>query len=477
MTKRLLFLFVPIVLFLVALFVPPETYHMPGLTVMEQRIIAIFILTAGFWILEPIPIHAASVLAITLMLAMTSNKGLFVFRGDEAEVGKALPFGAILATFANPTIMLFTGGFFLAAAATKYRLDLNLARIILKPFGKRPGMIMLGLMCITALFSMFMSNTATCAMMLALLNPVLATLPSEDRIRAGLALSVPFAANIGGIGTPIGTPPNAIGLQFIQQFTDMSFAKWMVFGVPYIAILLLLSWMVLMWLFPPKTQEVELVIEGQWIRSPKAMVAYAGFAVTVVLWMLGDLHGMNSEVVAMLPIALFAATGVITIADMKKLSWDVLWLMAGGIAIGYGMDKTGLLQRMVSSIPFDTFSPYLVIVFAGFLALLLSTFMSNTAAANLLMPLMAALAVGIKGLDSLGGPVGILLAVTFSCSLAMSLPISTPPNALAMATGTVQTKDMAKAGILVGIIGFIMIFAMLWLGSLVNMWEVTKSVL
>lgn len=466
--KKMILLLVPIILFFVALFVPPETYHMPGLTVMEQRIIAIFVLTAGFWILEPIPIHAASVLAITLMLIMTSNKGLFMFRGDEAEVGKALSYSAILATFANPTIMLFTGGFFLAAAATKYRLDLNLARVILKPFGKKPGMIMLGLMVITALFSMFMSNTATCAMMLTILTPVLATLPPDDRIRAGLALSIPFAANIGGIGTPIGTPPNAIGLQFIHQFTELSFAKWMLFGVPYIAILLFLSWLVLMWLFPPKTQEVELVIEGEWMKSPKAMVAYFGFGVTVILWMLGDLHGMNSEAVAMIPVALFAATGVINIADMKKLSWDVLWLMAGGIAIGLGMQQTGLLQRMVTSIPFESFSPYLVIVLAGGLALVLSTFMSNTAAANLLMPLMAALAVGIKGLDSLGGPVGILLAVTFSCSLAMSLPISTPPNALAMATGTVQTKDMAKAGGLVGVIGFAMIFVMLWLGSLVG---------
>ena len=142
--------------------------------------------------------------------------------------------------------------------------------------------------------------------------------------------------------------------------------------------------------------------------------------------------------------------------------------MAGGIAIGLGMDKTGLLQRMVASIPFETFSPYLVVVLAGLLALVLSTFMSNTAAANLLMPLMAAPAVGLKGLDALGGAVGLLLVVTFSCSLAMSLPISTPPNALAMATGTVETRDMAKAGILVGIVGFAMIFVMLWLGRLVG---------
>jgi sodium-dependent dicarboxylate transporter 2/3/5 len=223
-----------------------------------------------------------------------------------------------------------------------------------------------------------------------------------------------------------------------------------------------------MWLFPPKTKEVNLVIEGEWMKGSKANIAYIGFAATVILWMLGDLHGMNSEAVAMIPIALYSCTGVITISDMKKISWDVLWLMAGGIALGLGMDRTGLLQRMVTNIPFDALSPYLVVAVAGLFALCLSTFMSNTGAANLLMPLMAALAVGLKGVDALGGQLSILLVVTFSCSLAMSLPISTPPNALAMATGTVKTKDMAKAGILVGLVGYAMIFAMLWLGTLVG---------
>ncbi len=466
MTNRLIRILLPIFLFLVALLVPPETYHMPGLTVMEQRVIAIFILTAAYWILEPFPIHAVSVLAITLMLIMTSNRGMFMFRGSEEAIGKPLNYVQILATFADPTIMLFTGGFFLAAAATKYRIDLNLARIILKPFGKSPGMIMLGLMLITAMFSLFMSNTATCAMMLTVLAPVLATLPPDDRIRAGLALSVPFAANIGGIGTPIGTPPNAIGLQFINRITEISFAKWMLFGVPYVIVLLVFTWLILMWLFPPRTKEVSLVIEGEWMKGTKPNIAYAGFAVTVILWMLGGIHGMNSEAVAMIPIALYSCTGVITVADMKKISWDVLWLMSGGIALGLGMDRTGLLARLVENIPFGALSPYLVVAFAGLFALVLSTFMSNTGAANLLMPLMAALAVGLKGVDAIGGQISLMLTVSIACSLAMSLPISTPPNALAMATGTVQTKDMAKAGILVGIVGFLMIFVMLWMATL-----------
>ncbi len=153
---------------------------------------------------------------------------------------------------------------------------------------------------------------------------------------------------------------------------------------------------------------------------------------------------------------------------MKKMSWDVLWLMAGGIAIGLGMDKTGLLTRMVSSIPFHTLSPFWMIVAASFFPLLLSTFMSNTAAANLLMPVFAALAVGLSGLEMFGSAPGMLIAVSLSCALAMALPSSTPPNALAMATGTVQTKDMAKVGILVGVIGMILIIFTLYVSSLLG---------
>ena len=123
---------------------------------------------------------------------------------------------SIFGTFADPIIILFLGGFFLADAATKFRLDVNLARVLLKPFGTNPKYVLLGLMSVTAVFSMFMSNTATAAMMLALLTPVLALFKPEDRGRAAFALCIPIGANVGGIGTPIGTPPNAIALKYMQ---------------------------------------------------------------------------------------------------------------------------------------------------------------------------------------------------------------------------------------------------------------------
>ncbi|MFR2949332.1 MAG: SLC13 family permease, partial [Akkermansia muciniphila] len=302
------------------------------LSPIEIRVIAMFVMAALFWILEPIPIWTTSVMVITLSLLCVSNGSLSFLmpeRYDKATVSSILDDAigkginpevvgklkenvenrlnkktkldaeevrmtlgfqlmdayekidlnaqelsregkteeaagqesiaaqlktaagrlyskeitariqglqfvntmqqkSTMATFADPIIMLFLGGFFLAAAATKYRLDMNLAKVLLKPFGTNPKFVLLGLMSVTALFSMFMSNTATAAMMLAILTPVLALFTPEDKGRAAFALAIPIAANLGGIGTPIGTPPNAIALKALQGMgLDVSFGKWL----------------------------------------------------------------------------------------------------------------------------------------------------------------------------------------------------------------------------------------------------------
>lgn len=176
-----------------------------------------------------------------------------------------------MATFADPIIILFLGGFFLAAAATKYRLDINLAKVLLKPFGTNPKFVMLGLMVVTALFSMFMSNTATAAMMLAILTPVLALFQPEDRGRAAFALCIPVAANIGGIGTPIGTPPNAIALKAMQDLgLSISFGKWMLFGIPFVVVMLLLAWCILIKMFPINQKELKLEVGGKFTQDPES---------------------------------------------------------------------------------------------------------------------------------------------------------------------------------------------------------------
>jgi sodium-dependent dicarboxylate transporter 2/3/5 len=456
-------LWIGLVLSLLVLLLPVSAFPLENLSVIEQRVIAIFVFAALFWILEPIPIYATSILIIVLELVLISDSGFVAFQGEGVVQTELLSHKEIMATMASPIILLFLGGFFLALAATKYRLDVNLARVLLRPFGDQPRWVMLGLMVITALFSMFMSNTATTAMMLSILVPVLKAFPKHDRGRTGLALSIPVAANLGGIGTPIGTPPNAIALKYLTGAEGISFGQWMVFGVPFVVVTLLLSWVLLLWYFPFETRKVNLAIKGKFLQTPKAKVVYLTFVVTIFLWLFDFLHGMNAYIVAMIPVGIFLSFGIINKEDLKKLSWDVLWLVSGGIALGLALDKSGLASHVIAAIPFADFSPYLVLVGAAAIGLLMANFMSNTASANLLLPLLASLGVSMPNLDQIGGSTLLILAVTMAVSLGMALPISTPPNALAHATGVIQTKDLAKQGISVGLVGLVIVFVTIYL--------------
>ncbi len=467
---KLFKLIISILIPLLILALPTSWFPVDGLTVIEQRVIAIFALATLFWILEPIPIFATSVLIIVLELVLISDKGLIFLRqtADNQPLEGLVSYKSIFATFASPIILLFMGGFFLAMAATKYRLDLNLARIMLKPFGTKPSTVMLGLMIITATFSMFMSNTATTAMMLAILAPVLGLFANEDKGKIALALSIPVAANIGGIGTPIGTPPNAIALKYLTGEYAINFGQWMTFGVPFVLILLLFAWFLLKALYPAQTPSINLDIKGKFLKNRKATVVYTTFGATILLWLTDFAHGMNSYIVAMIPVAVFITTGIITKEDLKKISWDVLWLVSGGIALGLAMDKSGLAKHLVGSIPFESFSPYVIIGGAAFLTLLMANFMSHTATANLLMPILAALGTSVANLEGLGGVSSIVLCATFAASLGMSLPISTPPNALAHGTGAISTSNMARVGVIVGIVGLLLTFVMVYILRLVN---------
>ena len=437
------------------LLIPASWIPIEGLTIIQQRVMALFILAATMWILEPIPVYATSVLIIVLELVMISDQSFAPLRaaaGDPAY-GTEVSYRAIMGTFSSPIILLFLGGFFLAMATSKYRLDMNLARILLRPFGTNPRYIMLGLMIITALFSMFMSNTATTAMMFAILVPVLKAFDPDDRGRIGFILAIPFAANVGGIGTPIGTPPNAIGLKYLIGDHAISFGLWMAFAVPFVIVLLLIAWLLILFFYPPKTSTLEIKLQGKFVRHWRALTMYITFAGTILLWMLDAFHGMNSYIVAMIPVAVFSVTQIITAEDLKKISWDVLWLVAGGFALGLGLEESGLSKALIQSIPFETFPPVVIVLACTLITFAMANFMSHTATANLLMPIVAALGASLTILEPLGGAPMLILSVTFASSLSMSLPISTPPNAIAYASGMIQNQDLLKTGLIIGVIG------------------------
>ena len=447
------------------LFMPIDSIPIDDLTLIQHRLLAIFLLAALLWVLEPVPVFATSILIITLELVMISDKGLHLFRDPPAghNLGNLIKYTDIFSAFSSPIIILFMGGFALAISASKYELDNNLARVLLKPFGTEPRFIMLGLMLITAVFSMFMSNTATTVMMLALLGPIVASAPKGDMGIKALVLCIPIAANTGGIATPIGTPPNAIALQYLTGENSIDFLSWMMMGLPFVIIQLTIAWFLLQKLFPSKQKNMVLKLDGQFRKSWRAMVVYVTFATTILLWMTTKLHGMNTYVVSIIPLAVFTLTGIMGKEELKLINWDVLWLVAGGIAIGIGLDKTSLAVALAHAIDYESLSPTAVVLTLSIVCWLMANFMSNTATANLLMPIAAAIGASMESLVAIGGLQGLLVVLAFSASLGMILPVSTPPNSLAYSTGLIENKDMAKMGIILGIVGLLMVYLALFI--------------
>lgn len=441
-------------------FAPASFFGIEGLTVVQQRTIAIFAYAALLWMFEIIPAWATSVSTIVLLLLTISNKGF-----TKPEMGELVSFKEIMAAFADPIIMLFLGGFVLAIAASKVGLDVYLARILLKPFGTKPKFVLLGFLVLISVMSMFMSNTATAAMMLAFLAPVLKTLPENGGGRVCLALSIPIAANIGGLGTPIGTPPNAIAIgQLASSGIEIGFGSWMLRFVPVVAIMILFSWWLLQVLFPFKADKIEIVIDGESKKDWKFWTVTVTFLGTILLWMTGELTKLNSNVVALIPFAVFAVTGIFTRDDFAKIDWHVLWMVAGGFALGTALNKTGLASALVEAIPFGSWSAIAVLVIAGLLGWLLSNFIANSSAANLLVPILAVVGTAMAdNLAGMGGLTTLLVCVAASTSFAMLFPISTPPNAIASSTGMIKTHDMTVVGLIVGLIGIGVSYAVMLL--------------
>ena len=445
--------------------VNPETLE-PIFTLTQQRVIAIFVFTAMMWILEVIPTWTTSVVAIVAILLTTSNKGLGFLMMKE-NVGEMTNYKSIMAAFADPVIMLFLGGFVLAFAATKVGLDVQLAKVMLKPFGNKPKTVLLGVLLVIGIFSMFMSNTATAAMMLTFLTPVLLTLPADGGGRISFALAIPIAANLGGIGTPIGTPPNAIALGALQEAGfNITFVGWMIRMVPYVIVMLLIAWFLLTKMFPFKAKTIELKIEGAPVKvTPfQKYVVWVTFALTIILWVFEGVIGVNSNIVAMIPFAVFSATGILKSRDLEHINWAVLWMVAGGFALGTALNQTGLATTLINTIPFASWNALVVMLVGGLICYFLSNFISNSAAANLVVPILIVVGkamAGNPGFESLGGIPSMIAGIAICASVAMCLPVSTPPNALAASTGMISTKQMATVGIILGVVGITLGYLML----------------
>ena len=438
----------------VVLFALPFLFNIPGLEAPGQRMLSIFLLAIVFWILEPIPLTATAVLVIFLEVILLS-KGAIVdpTGGVEALQETVLPASDYFAALANPVIILFLGGFMIAHGAEKFGLDKNLAAIMLRPFPDKARLTVLGLMLITAVLSMFMSNTATTATMFAVVIPILRTLP-PGKIRAGVALSIPLAANVGGIGTPVGTPPNAIAIGALAEYgIKVSFLEWMLLAVPFMLVVLVFAWLFLCFAFIPSETRISIEMDASWDTSMNAKLFYAVAGLTIILWMSEPLHGVSSNIVGFFPVVALLSLKVMKGKDVQALDWPVLWLVSGGIALGTGVGATGLDDWLVGSVDWKVLGPMMILALLGLIGFAMANVISHSAAANLLVPLAVSLAVTL----SEPSPMLIAVIVAIACSLGMSLPISTPPNAIAYATKEISIPQMAQVGLVVGTVGTLLL--------------------
>jgi sodium-dependent dicarboxylate transporter 2/3/5 len=462
-------------------------YFLPieGLKPQAQTLLAIIAFTATWWICEPISIPATSLLGPTLCI---------VFGVDSAA--------KVFAPFANPLIYLFLGSFILATAMMNHGLDKRVAynMLSLKWVGSSPARILFALGFVTAMISGWVSNTATTAMMYPIALGLLAAIVEMYRAQGkeidvarykyatGLMLMAAYASSVGGVLTPVGTPPNIIVMGFLEQLAKIkvTFFQWMVWGSVAMAAYFVVMYVVLWKLFPADVKVIEgaaKIIQakrdelGKMSRGEKNSIV--AFVVAVTLWVLPGPWAMiygaadpmlakfstyfNEATVAMiaglllfvLPVNWGKRQFTINWKEAQKgIDWGTLVLFGGGLSLGAMMFTTGLaawVGKNVVALTGANSLMSLTIVFAV-MSLLMSELTSHTASTNMCAPLGITAAVSI-GAD----PVPVAVAIAMASSLGFMLPVSTPPNAIVFASGLIPITTMIRSGFLIDLLGMIFI--------------------
>lgn len=412
---------------------------------MAPRIVAsVFLIVIIFWITEVFPLFVTALLGPFLMALLLGPLA--------PELGmEAMDYRIFIYPFASPVIVLLFGGFLMARVFSTYHLDTEFSGFFISRLGNNPKFILLGFMALTAFMSMWMSNTATTAIMVTSVLPIVRKLPEGSRFTKALLLGIPFSANIGGIGTPIGTPPNAIAIGMLSDAgRQISFFKWMCAGIPPVIVLLLFTWVLLMFLFPTGQKDLEIRIEE--VKRAKRSIRYfiyGTIAVTIILWLTDALHGISSSLIAMIPVIVFMITGLCGKKALREISWEVLFLVGGGISMGVAITKTGLGNIIIDTLNLKEVGLVYAGLIMGGMAALLSTLMSNTASSNLLIPI----AISLSSVN----PVFMAITTAICASMGMGLPISTPPNAIAYGSEMISVKDMFRTGIIITLLGVLLV--------------------
>lgn len=455
---------------LVAMWFAPA---IPGLTEAGSRVALLAVLMAALWVTEAIPIPATALLPLVLLPLLGIS-----------------PIRQAAAPYSDPIIYLFMGGFMLALAMERWNLHRRIALAIIAAVGTRPRSLILGFLCAASFISMWTSNSATAMMLLPIGVSVYGLLKTSARAESGaremgaaLVLAIAYGSNIGGMGTLIGTPPNAILKAYMEKAhgVEISFGQWMLIGVPLILISVPLVHFILTRIsFRVSNDDIPGVsdqIASE--RSKLGRMTWPEWAVTgafglaIALWIsreawkstpLGPL--LTDEVIAMgsAIILFFIPAGrrktdfILDWKGLQKMPWDVLVLFGGGLSLAGAMDKTGLVTALAKALEGMSGWHPLAIVFLVTLVMIFATALtSNTATATAFLPVIGALAIGV------GQPALLLcVPVALAASADFALPVGTPPNAIAYSSGLVSLPRMLKAGIWVNLLFALLLPLLMW---------------
>jgi sodium-dependent dicarboxylate transporter 2/3/5 len=408
-----------------------------------RTMLAIAVFTGAMWATEALPLHVTALLGTVLAI-------LFV------PIGTTEAF----APYFSPVVVLLLGGLALARAMEKHGLDRKMASWMLSRFGNEPRMFLLGLMVATAFLSFWISNTATAAIMLPIAISVLAASGAAKKgssYAKATVIAVGFAATIGGMATLVGTPPNAIAVaNLAERSITVSFFDWAYHGLPFVALLIPLAWLVITSIHRPEIKKVKMEQEKKMGGNSAGVLAIG--ALTALLWMTSSYHGIPDAVVSVLALVALYVAGLLDRNDIARMDWAILLLVGGSLGLAYGIGVSGLSGYMASALASIVSGQGEIVLLVGvaLFTIVVTSFMSNTSTAALVVPIVAAMPLG-------GSVRELVILAGMASSLNFLTPAGTPPSAMAYSSGYITVWDMVKPGVVITIIAVLLLVFLAWL--------------
>lgn len=431
-SKAIMFFTSIVIAFALTYFTKAESFNPTQIKVLFLLYFAILL-----WVTEAILPFAVGILIVGYLVFTMGNN-------PEIDVNQYVQ------TWSDGVIWIFLGGFFLAAGMQKTKLDEDLLHFTLPKLGNKAPKVLLGLMFVTAAISSLMSNTATTAMMIATTAPLILEFGKKSGFSKALLLGIPTAASFGGMATIIGSSPNAIAVGALQSIgIQVSFIDWILIGTPAAIMLTWGFWKVLVYKFKLNKIELNTTLLTHEAKNyskeekNQKLIVLLVLSFTLVLWLSSKWTGIPNTAISGIPIIALTMLGIIDADDVRTLPWDTLMLVAGGLALGLAIEEQQIPNYYISFLSNANLNFYLIILIFGFITVLISNFMSNTAATTILIPI----AISLTKVSEGANPMILPIVIGLCASCALLLPVSTPPNAIAFSTKVLKQQDFKTGGI------------------------------